>query len=138
MIRSTSPKSQYSQYSTMLPPPPLPPMARPVAIIRSTGDLSMINSPTNSITPPNVNNMPSPQQTDHGQGTENTNADGTQSPPMSPHESQQHQLDHKSLSSTSSHSLARLASSYSTAPISGGRDYVFNPFHNTSTQVIKL
>ncbi|XP_037925626.1 nuclear factor 1 X-type isoform X2 [Hermetia illucens] len=47
-----SPKSQYAQYSTMLPPPPLPPMARPVAIIRSTGDLTMVGSPPSSITPP--------------------------------------------------------------------------------------
>ncbi|XP_044741746.1 nuclear factor 1 X-type isoform X2 [Chrysoperla carnea] len=53
---SRSPKSQYFP-SAMLPPPPLPPMARPVAIIRSTeynvGDLSMntaSSSPT-SVTP---------------------------------------------------------------------------------------
>ncbi|XP_055922013.1 nuclear factor 1 X-type isoform X1 [Eupeodes corollae] len=45
-------KAQYAQYSTMLPPPPLPPMARPVAIIRSTGDLTMVGSPPSSITPP--------------------------------------------------------------------------------------
>ncbi|XP_060515791.1 nuclear factor 1 C-type isoform X2 [Cylas formicarius] len=50
---SRSPKSQYFP-STMLPPPPLPPMARPVAIIRSTGEVSMsgTNSPPASITPP--------------------------------------------------------------------------------------
>lgn len=45
-------KAQYAQYSTMLPPPPLPPMARPVAIIRSTGDLTMVGSPPSSVTPP--------------------------------------------------------------------------------------
>ncbi|XP_036231744.1 uncharacterized protein NfI isoform X2 [Bactrocera oleae] len=47
--------SHYQQYSTMLPPPPLPPMARPVAIIRSTGDLTMVESPPSSATPPNSN-----------------------------------------------------------------------------------
>lgn len=123
----------------MLPPPPLPPMARPVAIIRSTGDLSMLNSPSSSITPPNVNNMSSPQQREHGQGSDGgTNPNGgdiNQSPPISPHESHQHSIDCKSLSSTSSQSLTRLASSYSTAPIPGGREYTFNPFHNSSTQV---
>lgn len=37
----------------MLPPPPLPPMARPVAIIRSTSDVPMgNNSPPETITPP--------------------------------------------------------------------------------------
>lgn len=50
---SRSPKPQYFP-STMLPPPPLPPMARPVAIIRSTGEVSMSgpNSPPPNITPP--------------------------------------------------------------------------------------
>ncbi|XP_050519138.1 nuclear factor 1 X-type isoform X3 [Diabrotica virgifera virgifera] len=50
---SRSPKPQYFP-STMLPPPPLPPMARPVAIIRSTCDVNMsgTNSPPASITPP--------------------------------------------------------------------------------------
>ncbi|CAH1955603.1 unnamed protein product [Acanthoscelides obtectus] len=36
---SRSPKGQY--FPSMLPPPPLPPMARPVAIIRSTSDVAM-------------------------------------------------------------------------------------------------
>lgn len=107
----------------MLPPAPLPPMARPVAIIRSTGDLSMINSPTNSVTPPSGNNMPSPQQTDHGQSTDSANQTGVEaSPPMSPHNP--HQIDSKS--SSSSQSLTRLT---------GGREYSFNSFHNSSTQV---
>ncbi|XP_066158643.1 nuclear factor 1 B-type isoform X3 [Euwallacea fornicatus] len=50
---SRSPKPQYFS-STMLPPPPLPPMARPVAIIRSTGEVAMggTNSPPPNITPP--------------------------------------------------------------------------------------
>ncbi|XP_028900734.1 hybrid signal transduction histidine kinase I isoform X2 [Zeugodacus cucurbitae] len=53
----TAPASHYQQYSTMLPPPPLPPMARPVAIIRSTGDLTMVESPPSSGTPPNSNQL---------------------------------------------------------------------------------
>ncbi|XP_055385484.1 nuclear factor 1 A-type isoform X2 [Condylostylus longicornis] len=55
---------QYPQYSTMLPPPPLPPMARPVAIIRSTADLTMVGSPPSSISPPsaaNTGSISSPQ-----------------------------------------------------------------------------
>lgn len=72
----------------MLPPPPLPPMARPVAIIRSTGDLSIINSPPTSITPPSVNNMSSPHQSEH---IGETNELGNASPPMSPHNSHQQQ-----------------------------------------------
>lgn len=50
---SRSPKHQYFP-ATMLPPPPLPPMARPVAIIRSTGDVPMsnTNSPPENITSP--------------------------------------------------------------------------------------
>lgn len=119
IIRSASPKSQYSQYSSMLPPPPLPPMARPVAIIRSTGDLSLINSPTNSVTPPSVNNMPSPQHTDHGQGTD-SNQQGDGSPPMSP------QTSHSDSKPSSVQSLTRLT---------GGREYAFNSYHNTSGQV---
>lgn len=47
---------KFSQYypSSMLPPPPPAPMARPVAIIRSTGELSATNSgspPTSSTSP---------------------------------------------------------------------------------------
>lgn len=91
IVRSSSPKSHYSQYSSMLPPPPLPPMARPVAIIRSTGDLSIINSPPASITPPTVNSMSSPHQSEHM----GDNADmGNASPPMSPHNSH-HQQHHQ-------------------------------------------
>nr|CAH7761097.1 unnamed protein product [Callosobruchus chinensis] len=52
---SRSPKPQY--FPSMLPPPPLPPMARPVAIIRSTGDVSMGSSP-----PPRSSNRNRPQQ----------------------------------------------------------------------------
>ncbi|CAG9855351.1 unnamed protein product [Phyllotreta striolata] len=55
-IQSNLPRSPKPQYfpSAMLPPPPLPPMARPVAIIRSTCDVNMsgTNSPPASITPP--------------------------------------------------------------------------------------
>lgn len=51
----SAPATHYQQYSTMLPPPPLPPMARPVAIIRSTGDLVMVESPPSSATSPNSN-----------------------------------------------------------------------------------
>lgn len=75
----------------MLPPPPLPPMARPVAIIRSTGDLSIINSPPASITPPTVNSMSSPHQSEHmGESGDM----GNNSPPMSPHNSH-HQQHHQ-------------------------------------------
>ncbi|XP_011299235.1 nuclear factor 1 X-type isoform X2 [Fopius arisanus] len=47
---------QFSQYypSSMLPPPPPAPMARPVAIIRSTGELSA----TGSTSPPNSSTSP--------------------------------------------------------------------------------
>lgn len=58
---SRSPKAtQYGQYSAMLPPPPLPPMARPVAIIRSTADLA--GSPPASVTPPDDVSSPHDQQ----------------------------------------------------------------------------
>ncbi|CAG9811143.1 unnamed protein product [Chironomus riparius] len=139
-----SPKTQqYTQYNTMLPPPPLPPvtgplppmavpvtsgysgesikgetdirdfpvpMARPVAIIRSS-DLTMVNSPP---TPPaNSMSSPHPDHSDHvGQN------DINQSPPDSP----QAQMERKGLS--------RIASPY--AP---SRDYAFNHFHSQQTQV---
>ncbi|XP_055320939.1 nuclear factor 1 C-type isoform X2 [Sitodiplosis mosellana] len=114
IARSASPKSHYSQYSSMLPPPPLPPMARPVAIIRSTGDLSIINSPPTSITPPTVNNMSSPHQSEH---MSETNELGSGSPPMSPHNSHQQQQLHYKFA------------------VAGGREYSFNPFHSTSSQL---
>ncbi|XP_017056777.1 nuclear factor 1 C-type isoform X2 [Drosophila ficusphila] len=54
---STSPSTHY--HSTMLPPM-LPPMARPVAIIRSSSDLTLVQSPPPSLTltnqSPNVSN----------------------------------------------------------------------------------
>ncbi|KAL7013131.1 hypothetical protein ACKWTF_015211 [Chironomus riparius] len=139
-----SPKTQqYTQYNTMLPPPPLPPvtgplppmavpvtsgysgesikgetdirdfpvpMARPVAIIRSS-DLTMVNSPP---TPPaNSMSSPHPDHSDHvGQN------DINQSPPDSP----QAQMERKGLS--------RIASPY--AP---SRDYAFNHFHSQQTQL---
>lgn len=109
-----SPKSQqYPQYNTMLPPPPLPPMARPVAIIRSS-DLTMVNSPPSSITPPTT--MSSPHQ-EH-QDSHMSQNDVNQSPPLSP----QSQMDRKG--------LTRI-----TSPYSNGRDYTFNHFHSPQTQV---
>lgn len=79
----------------MLPPPPLPPMARPVAIIRSTGDLSIIgNSPPSSLSPPTVSNINSPHQSEHMGDSQNEL--GNTSPPMSPHNThQQQQLHYK-------------------------------------------
>lgn len=110
-----SPKSQqYPQYNTMLPPPPLPPMARPVAIIRSS-DLTMVNSPPTSITPPTT--MSSSPHQDHHESHMSQN-DVNQSPPLSP----QSQMDRK-----------RIAS-----PYSNGRDYTFNHFHTPQTQVTLL
>lgn len=115
----------------MLPPPPLPPMARPVAIIRSTGDLTMVNSPPSSITPPIGASMSSPsssggqqQQDQHGvdpnmSDQHQQQADMNGSPPLSP----QSQID------DSRKSLARIPSPYST-----GREYTFNHYH-TQPQV---
>lgn len=113
-----SPKSQqYPQYNTMLPPPPLPPMARPVAIIRSS-DLTMVNSPPASITPPTT--MSSPHQ-EH-QDSHMVQSESNHSPPLSP----QSHMERKG--------LTRIAS-----PYSNGRDYTFNHFHPQQTQVsIKL
>lgn len=109
-----SPKSQqYPQYNTMLPPPPLPPMARPVAIIRSS-DLTMVNSPPTSISPPTT--MSSPHQ-EHQDSHMNQN-DVNQSPPLSP----QSQMERKG--------LTRI-----TSPYSNGRDYTFNHFHSPQAQV---
>lgn len=146
---SRSPKSQYPQYSTMLPPPPLPPMARPVAIIRSTGDLTMVSSPPSSITPPTVS-VSSPHHSTESEVTASTNGrasslsgvsstngnsslnssntvttNGTEissSPPLSP----QTHID------VSRKSLARISSS----PYPTSRDYAsFNHFHSQSAQV---
>lgn len=112
---SRSPKpQQYPQYNTMLPPPPLPPMARPVAIIRSS-DLTMVNSPPTSITPPTT--MSSPHQ-EHQDSQMAGSTDLSSSPPLSP----QSQMDRKS--------LTRIASPYST-----GREYTFNHFHSQPAQV---
>lgn len=130
---STSPK-HYSQYSSMLPPPPLPPMARPVAIIRSTGDLSIINSPPPSITPPSVNNMHSPHHSDHNNITDTTEI-GNTSPPMSPHDGHQQHRKSSVSSLVSQQPHSRLASSYASAAVNTGREYSFNPFHSTSGQV---
>lgn len=104
---SRSPKSQYFP-TTMLPPPPLPPMARPVAIIRSTGDVSLSgpNSPPASITPP---------------GSETSPADEVpeicSSPPLSPgsHDRRKSPSQRQSVPSSS--------------PYSTSRDYTFNHFH---------
>lgn len=106
----------------MLPPPPLPPMARPVAIIRSTTDLTtMVNSPASSITPPS-GSMSSPQE--HASDPNSMSQPGSEmntSPPMSP----QAQMD------VNRKSLTRISSPYST-----GREYTFNHFHTQPTQVI--
>ena len=57
---------KFSQYypSSMLPPPPPAPMARPVAIIRSTGDLTSnsANSPPTSSTSPSDQSDMGPNQ----------------------------------------------------------------------------
>ncbi|XP_037946931.1 nuclear factor 1 X-type [Teleopsis dalmanni] len=63
--------ANYQQtHSFMLPPPPLPPMARPVAIIRSTGDLTIINSPPISITPPQNTQTPEQHANDNSHDLE--------------------------------------------------------------------
>lgn len=105
----------------MLPPPPLPPMARPVAIIRSTTDLTtMVNSP--SITPPSGSAMSSPHQ-EHANDPNSMSQPGSEmntSPPMSPQA--QMVVNRKS--------LTRISSPYST-----GREYTFNHFHTQPAQV---
>lgn len=58
---------QFSQYypSSMLPPPPPAPMARPVAIIRSTGELTAASSnspPTSSTSPTDPSELASNQE----------------------------------------------------------------------------
>jgi nuclear factor I len=112
-----SPKSQqYPQYNTMLPPPPLPPMARPVAIIRSS-DLTMVNSPPASITPPTTMSSPHQEHQDSHMGQNDVN----HSPPLSP----QSHMDRKA--------LTRIAS-----PYSNGRDYTFNHFHPQQAQVSQM
>lgn len=110
--RSGSKSQQYPQYNTMLPPPPLPPMARPVAIIRSS-DLTL-NSPPASITPPTT--ISSPHQ--DPQDAHMSQSDVNQSPPLSP----QSQMDRKGINRISS-------------PYSNGRDYTFNHFHSSQAQV---
>ncbi|XP_055692200.1 nuclear factor 1 X-type isoform X2 [Lutzomyia longipalpis] len=118
-VLSRSPKPQYSQYSSMLPPPPLPPMARPVAIIRSTGDLTMITSPPSSITPPvaAATTLSSPHQ-EHEPGCASAAEIGS-SPPLSPQ-----------LEASTRKSLTRISSPYSL-----GREYAFNHFHSQPTQL---
>lgn len=51
---------KFSQYypSSMLPPPPPAPMARPVAIIRSTGELSASSAGSANNSPPNSASSP--------------------------------------------------------------------------------
>ncbi|XP_008199072.1 nuclear factor 1 B-type isoform X4 [Tribolium castaneum] len=104
---SRSPKTQYFP-STMLPPPPLPPMARPVAIIRSTGDvtLSGTNSPPASITPPCSEASPADDVPEI-----------SSSPPLSPgsHERRKSPSQRNSVPTSS--------------PYSPTRDYSFNHFH---------
>lgn len=102
-----SPKSQYFP-STMLPPPPLPPMARPVAIIRSTGDVTMsgTNSPPASITPPCSETSPTDDVPEINS-----------SPPLSPG-------SHDRRKSPSQRNSVPTSSPYSPT-----RDYSFNHFH---------
>lgn len=91
----------------MLPPPPLPPMARPVAIIRSTGDVT--NSPPTSITPPGGETSPQ----DEVLGPSELSS----SPPLSPngvHERRKSPLQR----------ITTAGGSYSP-----NRDYSFNHFH---------
>ncbi|XP_055704741.1 nuclear factor 1 X-type isoform X2 [Phlebotomus papatasi] len=116
-VLSRSPKPQYSQYSSMLPPPPLPPMARPVAIIRSTGDLTMITSPPSSITPPAAAALSSPHQEPEA-GCASAAEIGS-SPPLSPQ-----------LEASTRKSLTRISSPYSL-----GREYAFNHFHSQPAQL---
>ncbi|GAB0086080.1 nuclear factor 1 [Sergentomyia squamirostris] len=119
-VLSRSPKPQYSQYSSMLPPPPLPPMARPVAIIRSTGDLTMITSPPSSITPPvaAATTLSSPHQ-EQEPGCASAAEIGS-SPPLSPQQ----------MEASARKSLTRISSPYSL-----GREYAFNHFHSQPTQL---
>ncbi|XP_076262001.1 nuclear factor I isoform X2 [Rhynchophorus ferrugineus] len=101
---SRSPKSQYFT-STMLPPPPLPPMARPVAIIRSTGEVTMsgTNSPPSSITPPCGETSPADEV-----------AEINASPPLSPgsHERRKSPLQRNSVPTSSAYSPSRDYSPY--------------------------
>lgn len=92
----------------MLPPPPLPPMARPVAIIRSTGDVTMsgTNSPPASITPPGSEASPADEVPEI-----------SSSPPLSPgsHDRRKSPSQRNSVPTSS--------------PYSPNRDYSFNHFH---------
>ncbi|KAK9723135.1 MH1 domain [Popillia japonica] len=103
---SRSPKPQY--FPSMLPPPPLPPMARPVAIIQSTGDVSMTgtNSPPASITPPSSETSPADEVPEI-----------SSSPPLSPG-------SHERRKSPSQRNTVPTSSPYSPS-----RDYSFNHFH---------
>lgn len=114
-----SPKSQYFP-ATMLPPPPLPPMARPVAIIRSTGDVT--NSPPSSITPPGGENSPQ----DEVLGPSELSS----SPPLSPNGTH----DRRKSPSHRLSGAGTPAGSYSPS-----RDYAaFNHFHATQPGHVAL
>ncbi|XP_050314296.1 nuclear factor 1 X-type isoform X3 [Anthonomus grandis grandis] len=101
---SRSPKQQYFS-STMLPPPPLPPMARPIAIIRSTGEVTMsgTNSPPPNITPPCSDASP-PEEV----------PELNPSPPLSPgsHERQKSPTQRNSVPTSNSYSPSRDYSSF--------------------------
>ncbi|XP_017782274.1 PREDICTED: nuclear factor 1 X-type [Nicrophorus vespilloides] len=103
---SRSPKSQY--FPSMLPPPPLPPMARPVAIIRSTNDVTMsgTHSPPVSITPPVSETSPVDEVPEI-----------IASPPLSPKNQERR------------NSPSQRNSIPTTSPYSPNRDYAFNHFH---------
>lgn len=125
-----SPKSQYFP-ATMLPPPPLPPMARPVAIIRSTGDVT--NSPPSSVTPPCAENSPPEEVLG--------SSELSPSPPVSPHgtrdrpKSPLHRISGTG-SNGSPSGRGSVTNSGNGGPTSGSyspnRDYAtFNHFHAT-------
>lgn len=115
---SRSPKSQYFP-ATMLPPPPLPPMARPVAIIRSTGDVT--NSPPSSITPPGAEN--SPQNEVLG------SSELSSSPPLSPNGTHERR---KSPSHRITGAAPTGGGTSAPGSYSPNRDYAaFNHFHAT-------
>lgn len=132
MVRSPKVQASYPQYSSMLPPPPLPPMARPVAIIRSTGDLSIANSPPNSVTSP-LSGTPIPSPHHHDQ-TESVSSSATTttfsqtSPPLSP-QSQSDVVNERNNKT----GLTRITSPYLSTT---SRDYPFNHFHPQHNQVI--
>ncbi|XP_030379333.1 uncharacterized protein LOC115627723 isoform X2 [Scaptodrosophila lebanonensis] len=154
----TAAPSTHYQYSTMLPPPPLPPMARPVAIIRTNGDLAMVQSP-----PPSSANQASSLSNDTlcvRKSGLNDDSRGTMESNNSPINSETgpHNVNCTTLVTTSSpqpqaptspqvcietgrckmspvacNSLTRIATQM--YPSTNGREY-FNHFHTQSTSLL--